>query len=50
MNRKEPVNTYKINTIGWWGAYPSAGEATSGYLLQSDDLNILVDCGSALLS
>ena len=44
------MNAYKITTIGWWGAYPSAGEATSGYLLQSDDLNILIDCGSGVLS
>jgi ribonuclease BN (tRNA processing enzyme) len=44
------MNTYKITIIGWWGAYPSAGEATSGYLLQSDDRNILVDCGSGVLS
>ena len=40
----------KLTTIGWWGAYPSAGEATSGYLLQTDDLNILIDCGSSVLS
>jgi ribonuclease BN (tRNA processing enzyme) len=44
------MDTCKITTIGWWGAYPSAGEATSGYLLQSDGLNILVDCGSGVLS
>jgi ribonuclease BN (tRNA processing enzyme) len=44
------VNVFKITTIGWWGAYPSAGEATSGYLLQSEDLNILIDCGSGVLS
>ena len=42
--------TIKITTIGWWGAYPDANEATSGYLLQSEDLNILVDCGSGVLS
>ena len=40
----------KFITIGWWGAYPSAHAATSGYLLQSDGLNILVDCGSGVLS
>jgi ribonuclease BN (tRNA processing enzyme) len=44
------MNDCKITTIGWWGAYPSAGEATSGYLLQSEGLNILVDCGSGVLS
>lgn len=40
----------KITTIGYWGAYPEANEATSGYLLQSDGKNILIDCGSGVLS
>lgn len=40
----------KITTIGWWGAYPSANEATSGYLLQSGNCNILLDCGSGVLA
>jgi ribonuclease BN (tRNA processing enzyme) len=40
----------KITAIGWWGAFPDANEATSGYLLQSEGLNILVDCGSGVLS
>ncbi|QZY53732.1 MBL fold metallo-hydrolase [Crassaminicella profunda] len=40
----------KITTIGYWGAYPEVNEATSGYLLQSDDMNILIDCGSGVLS
>jgi ribonuclease BN (tRNA processing enzyme) len=42
--------TIKVTTIGWWGAYPNANEATSGYLVQSEGLNILVDCGSGVLS
>lgn len=40
----------KITTIGYWGAYPEKGEATAGYLLQTDDYNILIDCGSGVLS
>ncbi|TCO68820.1 MBL fold metallo-hydrolase [Marinisporobacter balticus] len=40
----------KITTIGYWGAYPAANEATSGYLLQSEGENILIDCGSGVLS
>ena len=40
----------KITTIGWWGAYPSANDATSGYLLQSGNLNVLIDCGSGVLA
>ncbi len=34
----------KITTIGWWGAYPNAGEATSGYLLESEGFSVLIDC------
>jgi len=41
--------TIKVTTIGWWGAYPGADQATSGYLLQADKLNILLDCGSGVL-
>jgi len=40
----------KITTIGWWGAYPNAGEATSGYLLESEGLSVLIDCGSGVLA
>ncbi|WP_202080353.1 MBL fold metallo-hydrolase [Caldalkalibacillus salinus] len=40
----------KLTVIGYWGAYPEAGEATSGYLIEEDDYRILVDCGSGVLS
>jgi ribonuclease BN (tRNA processing enzyme) len=40
----------KITTIGWWGAYPNAGQATSGYLLESQDFSALIDCGSGVLA
>jgi ribonuclease BN (tRNA processing enzyme) len=40
----------KITTIGCWGAYPKVQEATSGYLIQSSDTNVLIDCGSGVLS
>lgn len=40
----------KITVLGRWGAYPEAGEATSGYLLQTDKHNILLDCGSGVLA
>ena len=39
----------KLTIIGWWGAYPAAGQATSGYLLQTGKKNILLDCGSGVL-
>jgi ribonuclease BN (tRNA processing enzyme) len=40
----------KITTIGCWGAYPKVQEATSGYLIQTSDINVLIDCGSGVLS
>lgn len=40
----------KVTVIGYWGAYPSESGATTGYLVQSGDHNILVDCGSGILS
>ena len=46
----EKTGAIKITIIGWRGAYPGPGEATSGYLLQSGDLNLLIDCGSGVLS
>ena len=40
----------KITIIGWWGAYPNAGEATSGYLLETKGFSVLLDCGSGVLA
>ncbi len=40
----------KVTIIGCWGGFPKVGEATSGYLLQEDGFNLLVDCGSGVLS
>lgn len=39
-----------LTTIGWWGAYPAAGEATSSFLLQAPGVNLLLDCGSGVLA
>jgi len=39
-----------FTTIGFWGAYPELDEPTSGYLLQTEEANILVECGSGVLS
>lgn len=40
----------KLTVIGRWGAYPRAGEATAGFLLESGSHKILLDCGSGVLS
>ncbi len=40
----------KLTVIGYWGGYPGKGEATSGYLLQHEGFNLLIDCGSGVLS
>lgn len=40
----------KITTIGVWGAYPEAEQATSSFLLEEDNFKLLIDCGSGVLS
>lgn len=40
----------KLTTIGSWGGYPKANEASSGYILEHNDFQLLVDCGSSVLS
>lgn len=40
----------KIRVLGRWGAYPKAGEATAGYLVEIGNHKILLDCGSGVLS
>ncbi|WP_313894602.1 MBL fold metallo-hydrolase [Psychrobacillus sp.] len=40
----------KVTTVGYWGAYPNANEATSCYLVQDGSVNVLLDCGSGALA
>jgi ribonuclease BN (tRNA processing enzyme) len=40
----------RLTVLGRWGAYPEAGEATAGYLLEAGGQKILVDCGSGVLA
>lgn len=40
----------KLTVLGASGGFPAAGGATSGYLLSFDNRNILIDCGSGVLS
>ncbi|MBW7476800.1 MBL fold metallo-hydrolase [Paenibacillus oenotherae] len=40
----------RLTLLGPWGAYPKAGEATAGYLIEHGGRNILIDCGSGVLA
>lgn len=44
------MSWFECVVIGHWGAYPAAGDATSCYLVRSDQAAILLDCGSGALS
>jgi ribonuclease BN (tRNA processing enzyme) len=43
-------NLMKLTVIGYWGGYPKKNEASSGYLLEHNGFNLLLDCGSGILS
>ena len=40
----------KLTILGNNGPYPSAGGACSGYLFEEENIKILLDCGSGILS
>ncbi len=40
----------KLTVIGFWGGYPKKNGASSGYLLEHDGFQLLIDCGSGVLS
>ncbi|NSW90541.1 MAG: MBL fold metallo-hydrolase [Firmicutes bacterium] len=40
----------KLTVLGNYGPFPAAGGACSGYLVQEGENNILIDCGSGVLS
>ncbi|WP_236640061.1 MBL fold metallo-hydrolase [Thermoanaerobacterium aotearoense] len=39
----------KLTILGSHGPYPGADGACSGYLVEDDDVNVLVDCGSGII-
>lgn len=39
-----------ITILGYWGGYPSADGATAGYLINTGEGQILLDCGSGVMS
>jgi len=40
----------KLTVLGCYGSFPKVNGACSGYLLQSDETNILLDCGNGTIS
>jgi ribonuclease BN (tRNA processing enzyme) len=40
----------RLTVLGCYGPYPPAGGACSGYLVQENGCNILLDCGNGVLS
>ncbi|MBE1441834.1 MBL fold metallo-hydrolase [Paenibacillus sp. OAS669] len=40
----------RLTVLGPWGAYPAAGEASAGYLVEHQGHQLLLDCGSGVLS
>lgn len=40
----------KLTIIGFWGGYPKQNAASSGYLLEHKGFQLLIDCGSGVLS
>jgi len=39
-----------VTVVGFWGGYPKVNEASTGYLIEQDGFNLLLDCGSGVLS
>lgn len=40
----------RVTILGTSAAYPGPGEACSGFLVEEEDTNLLVDCGTGILS
>lgn len=40
----------KLTVLGCYGTFPGANGACSGYLIQDNGLNILLDCGNGVIS
>lgn len=40
----------KLTVLGCWAPYPKAGGACSGYLLETEDAKVLIDCGNGVFS
>lgn len=40
----------QVTVVGFWGGFPGANEASSGYLIEHEGFHLLLDCGSGVLS
>jgi ribonuclease BN (tRNA processing enzyme) len=40
----------RVTVLGFQSPYPGPGGATAGYLVQTDRVNLLLDCGSGVIS
>ncbi|HAQ08076.1 MAG TPA: hypothetical protein DCR24_11340 [Bacillus bacterium] len=40
----------KLTIVGFWGGYPKANEASTGYLLEHDGFKLMIDFGSGVLA
>lgn len=40
----------RLTVLGCYGPYPAAGQCCSGYLLEDEQVSVLLDCGNGVLS
>jgi ribonuclease BN (tRNA processing enzyme) len=40
----------KLTIVGFWGGYPKVNEASTGYLLEHEGFNLMIDFGSGVMS
>lgn len=40
----------KLTIVGFWGGYPKVNEASTGYVLEHEGFQLLIDCGSGVLA
>ena len=49
-NKQRKDEKMKITIIGCHGAYPDQNQATSGYLIETENVRVLLDCGCGVIS
>ena len=49
-NKQRKDEKMKITIIGCQGAYPDQNQATSGYLIETENVRVLLDCGCGVIS